>query len=239
MFTKTAAFYDAIYGALGKDYVREADALVALARARKPHAATLLDVGCGTGAHLAGFERHGLACRGVEKDLPMLAIARARLPEIEIEPGDMLDFALPERYDVVTCLFGTIAYARTKANMRRAIANLASHLAPEGLLIVEPFIPPERWTPGHLSATFVDRPDFKLARVCLSKQLGSIAILDFHYLVGTLQGVERHFERHEAGLFSEADYREAFGAADLSFESVEEPAIFANRGLYLGARSFT
>src|SRR5258708_40171331 len=54
MFTKSAAFYDAIYAAMGKDYVREAQQVHALIQqhTRAP-GRTLLDVACGTASHLA------------------------------------------------------------------------------------------------------------------------------------------------------------------------------------------
>jgi SAM-dependent methyltransferase len=237
MFTKTAAFYDTIYAARGKDYAREAGAIVARVRERRPQAATLLDVACGTGAHLENFARHGFACRGLDKDLQMVAIARSRLPEIEIEPGDMLDFSLPERYDVVSCLFGSIAYARTRDRLAQAVANMAAHLTPAGLLLVEPFLSPESYVAGHLDAVHVDQPDLKIARMSLSRRIANVALLDFHYLAATKRsGVERHFERHELGLFTEGEYRAAFEAAGLAFEPLDEPAISFGRGLYLGAR---
>jgi SAM-dependent methyltransferase len=237
MFTKTAAFYDALYAARGKDYAREADAVTARVRALRPEAATLLDVACGTGAHLERFARHGFACRGLDKELQMVAIARSRLAEIEIEPGDMLDFRLPERYDVVTCLFGSIACTRTRERLEQAVANMAAHLAPAGLLLVEPFLPPEAYVVGNLNALFVDEPELKIARMNVSRRIADVALLDFHYLVATKRsGVERHFERHELGLFTEQDYRTAFTAAGLACEVLDEPALPFERGLYLGYR---
>jgi len=237
VFTKTAAFYDKIYAARGKDYEREADAVVALVRKRLPRAATLLDVACGTGAHLEHFVRRGFACRGLDKDLQMVAIARSRLPEVEVEPGDMLEFRRPERYDVVTCLFGSVAYARTLERMGRAIAGMAGHLNPSGLLLVEPFVPPDLYVTGNLRAVFVDEPDLKIARMNVSRQVGDVALVDFHYLVATKRsGIERHFERHELGLFTQQQYFNAFAAAGLEFEALSDVAFAFERGLYLGRR---
>ena len=235
MFTETAAFYDAIYAARGKDYVREADAVVAHLRRVRPDAASLLDVGCGTGSHLARFQKHNLACRGIDKDVKMVALARARCPDIEIEPGDMLDFVLPEHYDALTCLFGAVAYVRTRDRLETAVANMSRHLGARGVLFVEPFIDAEAFQVGHLHSIFVDEPELKIARMNVSKRVGPIAIIDFHYLIATKRsGVERRFERHELGLFSEDNYREAFRAAGLSFEALAEPAF--ERGLYLGVK---
>jgi N-dimethyltransferase len=236
MFRRTAAFYDSIYAAEGKDYAHEADALVAHVRARRPQAATLLDVACGSGAHLARFAGHGFVCRGLDKDLPMVEIAKSRLAEVQIDPGDMLDFRLPERYDVITCLFGSIAYMRTNDLLCRAIANMAAHLTPAGLLLVEPFVRPEEYAAGSLHAVLVDEPELKIARVSLGRRILDVAQIEFHYLIATRDGVERFVEHQELALFSEEDYRAAFADAGLRFESLNEPAIARDRGLYLGTR---
>lgn len=236
MFTQSAVFYDKIYAARGKAYAREAEAVAALVRRRAPGAATLLDVGCGTGAHLEAFAARGFACRGIDLDLKMVAIARSRLPELDIEPGDMTTFALDDTFDAVVSLFGTTAYARTKAHLDETLVRLAAHLAPGGTLVVEPFLGFAEYRPGVVDAVFVDEPDLKIARMSLSKQTGKIGILDFHYLVATLKGVERYFERHEVGLFDEAAYRTAFASAGLTLERVEERSIGFDRPLYLGYR---
>jgi SAM-dependent methyltransferase len=231
VFTKTARFYDAVYEAIGKDYRREALEVIGVVERANPQARTLLDVGCGTGLHLSIFsERY--ECAGIDKDPEMVALARARCPDVDIEPGDMLDFARDARYDAITCLFAAVTYARTAARLTAAVANMAGHLAPGGVLVAEPFVPRHDYRPGMLNAVFVDKPDLKLSRMNVSKQVGPIAIMDFHYLVGTLAGIERYFERHEVGLFEESDYRDAFAAAGLSFAAHESDAF--KRGLYVG-----
>lgn len=235
MFTQTAAFYDAIYAARGKDYAAEADILTAWIRGVAPNAVRLLDVGCGTGMHLEAFARRGFDVRGIDADVKMVALARGRCPEVEVDLGDMTTFALDARFDVVLALFGTTAYARVPKHLDEAIARMADHLAPSGLLVVEPFLDASEYRAGHVDAVFVDEPALKIARMSLSKQMGKIGILDFHYLVATLQGVERLFERHEVGLFDEAVYRRAFEAAGLTFEALDLRASFG-RKLYAGGR---
>jgi SAM-dependent methyltransferase len=235
MFTRSAAFYDQIYAAIGKDHAAEARALAGLIRTAVPGASTLLDVGCGTGLHLAEFERRGFACRGVDADINMVTIARGREPELQVELGDMRTLDLGERFDAVTALFGVLAYARTKDHLLESVARLAAHVKPGGILIVEGFVPFSQFVAGRQTALLIDEPEFKICRMSMSRQVGRIAILDFHYLVGTPQrGIERLFERHEVGLFEAGDYRAAFAAAGLRFEEIEVPEIGFGRQVFLG-----
>lgn len=233
-FTQSAAFYDAVYAARGKDYGAESESLARVARERFPRAETLLDVGCGTGQHLAEFERLGFACRGVDADLKMVTIARSRCPEIRIEPADMTTLDLGARFDVVTCLFGTSGYARTAERLRTTVGRLALHLAPAGVLLVEPFLSFREYRAGHIDAVFVDEPALKIARMSVSRQLGRLAFIDFNYLVATQTGIERLFERHEVGLFDEADYRRAFEDAGLAFAAPPRSGLAFGRRLYVG-----
>jgi hypothetical protein len=104
-------------------------------------------------------------------------------------------------------------------------------------MFVEPFLSPADYVAGHLDAVHVDEPGLKIARISLFRRIADIALIDCRYLVGTTRdGIERHFERHELGLFTEADYRAAFAAAGPGFEALEELALPFGRGLYLGSR---
>jgi len=75
VFARSARIYDAVYA--WKDYGREAVRVHELVQARKPGAATLLDVACGTGAHLAELRRW-YRCEGLDLDSDLLAVARER-----------------------------------------------------------------------------------------------------------------------------------------------------------------
>jgi SAM-dependent methyltransferase len=232
VFTKSQRFYDAIYA--GKDYAEEARRLKRFIAAHKRSAGhSLLDVACGTGGHVP-YLRDEFAYEGLDLDPQMLALARQRFPDIPFHQGDMVDFALGRQFDVVTCLFSSIAYTRTAARLRQAIATMANHLAPGGALVIAPFFPPEAWIVGQPHALHVDQPDLKLVRMNVSDidASGTIAILDFHYLIGAPEGVEHFTERHELGLFTDVEYRAGFTQADLVVSYDAEGLI--GRGLYIG-----
>jgi SAM-dependent methyltransferase len=228
MFRKSQRFYDAVYS--WKDYRTEADRLDRLIRERNPSAKTLLDVACGTGKHLE-LLRGGYEVEGVDLDPEMLAVARHRLPGVPLHQGDMASFDLGKRFDTVTCLFSSIAYTRTNENLHRAVATMASHLAPGGVLVVEPFFTPETWREGEVFGLWVDEPGLKISRVNLNARRGRLAIMDFHYLVGTPEVVEHFTELHEAALFTHEEHLQAFRAAGL--EPEHDPEGLMGRGLFL------
>jgi len=103
----------------------------------------------------------------------------------------MRAFDLGCRFDVVTCLFASIAYCRSTPALAHAIGCMTRHTNPGGLVIVEPFIAPEHFKVGHVSAIFVDRPELKIARIHTGAIADGTAVLAFHYLVGTPPGLTR------------------------------------------------
>lgn len=232
MFTKSSRFYDAIYG--WKDYPAEAEKLHTLIQARRPGARTLLDVACGTGKHLELLREH-YEVEGLDVNPEFLAIARQRLPGVPIHEGDMRDFDLGKTFDAVTCLFSSIAYTLTTANLGRAVAAMARHVAPGGVLVVEPFFAPDQWQPGRPWAVFVDEPDLKIARMDVARPLeNGVATIEFHFLVGTAGGIERFTERHEVALFEAEQLRAAFRATGLDPEV--DPEGLMDRGLYIAVK---
>lgn len=232
MFAKSAAFYDTLYAHSGKDYGAEADQLRDLVRRyRQSDGTAWLDVACGTGVHIAHLTDDFDAV-GLDIDEGMLAIARERCPDVPFHQGDMVDFSLDQAFDVVTCLFSSIGYARTVERLRQAVTTMARHLAPGGVLIVEPWIMPEDWEDNHVGAVFVDEPHLKIARINHSQREDRASILDFQYLVGTPEGVAHFTERHELGLFAHDDYVDAFHNAGLHVE--HDPNGLMDRGLYIG-----
>jgi SAM-dependent methyltransferase len=233
VYSKSAAVYDAVYSF--KDYAAEADVLERLIRARLPDARTLLDVACGTGKHLAELQR-SFEVTGLELEPEFVAIARERLPGVEIHEGDMTSFDLGRRFDVVTNLFSAIGYVRTREGLADAMAAMARHLEPGGLLVVEPWIERDEWIPGSVHSLYVDEPELKVARVNISPPVTpeSTVVMEMHHVVGRPSGVESFVERHELGMFSRDEYLGALRSAGLRAE--HDPEGLIGRGLYLGTR---
>ncbi|WP_101948167.1 bifunctional 2-polyprenyl-6-hydroxyphenol methylase/3-demethylubiquinol 3-O-methyltransferase UbiG [Mycobacterium sp. 3519A] len=232
MFIKSAPFYDALYGFV--DYSAAVERLREVIQANAPHAATLLDVGCGTGRHLRHFQKF-YDVEGLDLNGLLLETARERCPDVRFHEASMLDFSLPRRFDVVTCLFSAVGYVQTVENMRRAIANMARHVERGGLLIVEPWFEPDRYWTGTITANHVDRPDMKICWMYTSKRDGQLSVLDIHYLVGTPDRVEHFEEQHRIGLFTREEHMSAMTEAGL--DVIFDPEGPFKRGLYVGRAS--
>jgi SAM-dependent methyltransferase len=234
MFSKSAQYYDKIYAAVEKDYAAEVEKLHGyIQKHQQSQGRSLLDVACGTGLHTDLLGKH-YQVEGLDLDRKMLAVARKQHPGIRFHQGDMVDFKLGRSFDVLVCLFSSIGYVKTKARLRKALKNMANHLVPGGVLLVEPWFTPEQWHPGRASMTQVNEQDLKIVRMSYSRQRGRISFIDFEYLVGTPKGIEHHSEVHELGLFSHQEYLHAFQATGLNIS--HDPEGLDGRGLYIGLK---
>ena len=232
MFTKSAAFYDAIYSF--KNYPAEAAQLHAIIRKHKRSPGhRLLDVACGTGQHAHALRALGYECEGLDLDDNLVAIARDKNPGVTFRVADMIDFDLAATFDVVTCLFSAIGYVKTVDRMRQAIANMARHLVPGGVLIVEPWFWPG-FSLDPISQMSVDLPNYKIARIVNTQVIGTSYVAHFHYLIGKPGSVDYLVERHELGLFSHAEHRTAF--EDAGLETTHDPKGLIGRGLWIGVK---
>jgi ubiquinone/menaquinone biosynthesis C-methylase UbiE len=231
-YRESAAFYDAIYSF--KDYAAESERVHELVVARKPDARTLLDVATGTGKHLEHLRRR-FEVEGLDLSAQQLAIARERLgPDAPLHEGDMTSFELGRRFDAVTCLFSSIGMVRELEAMQRAVATMARHLEPGGVLLVEPWLEPAAWKPGHLHLLTVDEPELKIARTTIAGPETDVSIMDMHHLVVTPAGAEYFVEHHELGLWTAEQQLDAFRAAGL--EAEHDPEGLIGRGLFVGVK---
>ncbi|GAB3078324.1 methyltransferase domain-containing protein [Nocardioides zeae] len=218
MFSESADLYDLVYEGAGKDYEAEFAHLLGLLRDRLPGARTLLDVACGTGKHLALLADE-LSCTGVDLDPGLLAVATGRCPRAELVVGDMRTFDLGRTFDIVTCLFGSVGYMLTLDDLGRAIATMARHVRPGGLLVVETCNAPTEWSTDLVGTVVVERPGFSAVRMGSSTRHGRVAEVELQYLIGSAaSGIEHVVEHHALGLFTEEEYAEAFRTAGLAVE---------------------
>lgn len=230
MYTRTARFYDAIYSF--KNYREEVDELLKLFAAL-PDGRSILDVACGSGRHGELLvQRYEVS--GVDLDPVMVEQARIRLGAERVSQGNMLDFNLEQAFDVVMCLFSSVGYLASTAELDRAVANFAKHCRTGGMVLVEPWILPENFVDGRLDATYVDEPDLKIARMCIGRKEGDVAVLPLHYLIADPSGVYSDFEEHRLTLFKHEDYLNAFERAGLQVDYNVKGLTW--RGLYVGSK---
>ncbi len=236
MFSKSAHLYDAVYH--WKNYELEAHRVREIvAKHKRSSGNSLLDVACGTGAHLP-FLRTDFAVEGLDLDDGLLSIARGRCPDVTFHLADMTDFDLDRQYDCVVCLFRAIGYVCSVSRLQLAACAMAQHLAPGGVMLVEPWIFEGEFHEDQLHGLYIDNPELKISRMNLSKIIpcseNPISVIDFHYQVGTLSGIDQFTERHELGLFTRDQYEAAFRRAGLNVSFDVEA--FPGGGLYIAEK---
>lgn len=233
--------YDVAYSF--KDYAGEASDVTSRIRERNPGATSLLDVGCGTGKHLEHFAQEFDHVQGLDLSQALLDVAQDRLPGIPLHHGDMREFDLRRTFDAITCLFSAIGHLLTLKDLEQACMNMARHLGPDGVIIIEPWFTPDVWDADHVHMLTTEKPEVKLARACAPGTKGEnneISVLDCIYLVATPGKVETFTEHHELRMTSEAEFISALEKAglDATYEPKGLKTLYGgpSRGLYIGIK---
>ena len=152
-----ADFYD-----LENGWERSPDFAYCLALAQG--AASVLDLGCGTGA-LAVALSGGRTVVGVDPAAPMLDIARGKAGAdgVDFIEGDARALRLGRRFDLVVLTGHAFQVFLEKEDRRAALATIAAHLAPAGRFIFDSRNPAcrewEEWGPEQ-SMRLVEHPRF-------------------------------------------------------------------------------
>jgi SAM-dependent methyltransferase len=231
----TADVYDALYA--NKNYEAEAAKLKGfINKYKQTDGNELLDVACGTGLHLP-YLTDDFEITGVDLSPQQLVKARERLPELDFEQGDMRDFDLGRQFDVVTCLFSSIGYVHPFSEMEKAVKNMAKHLKPGGVLIVEPWLQPGVFDPNrppHSETGELPEKNLKVTRTAHVGLDGNISVMNMHHVVETPQGSQEFTEEHRLALYTTEEYQHAFEAAGISFDRDAEG--LSGRSLYMGVK---
>jgi SAM-dependent methyltransferase len=127
-----ATFYDRIMGDRSDEVAR----VQAYISKHLPLARSLLELGCGTGALLAGLAP-GLAVTGIDRSPQMLARAAESAPAATLLQADMTDFRLAARFDVAICMFDTLNHVPAFDGWLSLFSRVHEHLADGGLFIFD------------------------------------------------------------------------------------------------------
>ena len=233
-YENSAAAYDVLHAARGKDYRREAAVVVDRIRRHLPGAGSILDVACGTGLHLAAFAELGFDVEGVDLSGSMMEEARRRVPDAVLHEGDMRTFRLARRFDAVVCLFSAIGYMRSPADLATALATMRDHLVDGGVLVVEPWFEPDNWHDGAVFAEGAEAGGLAVARVSRSWREGEESLIEMRYALARRDRTWSFSEVHRMGLMTTAAQLEVYRDVGLVVEH-EHPGL-TDRGLFVAVK---
>jgi SAM-dependent methyltransferase len=200
-FGSYAAYYDLLYR--DKDYAAEARFVDRELQRARPGARTILEFGCGTGAHAEQLVGLGYTVEGVDQSAGMLAAARARTEAMPADQASRLsvhearigDVHLGRTFDAVISLFHVFSYQTDNESLSRAIRAARAHLSPGGVLLFDCW-----YGPGVLT----DRPAVRVKR--LSDEAIDVTriaepvlhindnVVDVHYQVFIRQKTNQHVD---------------------------------------------
>jgi hypothetical protein len=162
-----------------------------------------------------------------------LAIARRRCPDLVFHEADMTSFDLGREYDAVTCLFSAIGHVITEERLRAAVQAMAAHVRPGGVVVIEPFIDPSDYRPGHLGVEEGESAGARVLRVSYSERAGNVLKLTMHHYTsaGSRVSVSQPLQ-FEIAMFTANQMRSAMESAGL--EVFHDPEGLMGRGLYIG-----
>jgi SAM-dependent methyltransferase len=131
-YERFAPFYDAVMDDPGP----RADRVLGWIDRYRPGAASLLELGCGTGSVLARLS--SLAeVTGLDRSPAMLAVAAEKVPGARLLEGDMREFSLGERFDVVICVFDSLNHLLFFGDWESMFDAVHRHLVEGGLFVFD------------------------------------------------------------------------------------------------------
>lgn len=229
-----AKYYDNLYEF--KDYAGESKILKQLIKQyKKSDGKELLDVACGTGAHL-NFLKDEFNCTGTDLNAGMIDVAKKSNPEIHFEVSDMTELNLGKKFDVITCLFSSIGYIITKERLSKTIKGFVDHLKPSGVLLIEQWLTKDIFRAGEPYISVYKSKDLIISRVNTSEVKGDLSIFDMHYLVAAKGKEVKYFvEHHELAMYPKELFISLMTENNLVTAIFQEDSKF-DRGLLIGVK---
>ena len=195
-----ARVYDLIYS--NKNYKKESEKIIKIITQYKNNNGNLLlDVGCGTGEHIKYLNKK-FRCEGLDINKELLSFAKRKVKIVKFHKGNMINFRLKKRYDIIICLFSAIGHVKTIKKLKKTLKTFERHLNFGGIVIIEPWFTKKEYKKGRLDLTTYKDENIAIVRTNVSKIKGDIAVLDFHFLIAEKnKDVKYYFSKQELGMF--------------------------------------
>jgi SAM-dependent methyltransferase len=188
VFGNYSKYYDLLYK--DKDYTAEAKHVNEVLQKCLPGAKSILELGCGTGAHAVHLIKNGYTIHGVDVSEAMLA--RAEKNKKNLDPslsrhlsfsiGDIRDVRLKSMYDAVIALFHVISYLPENEDIQAVLSTVRSQLKKGGIFLFDCWYGPAVLTekPEVREKQFED-DRYKIIRKAEPKMIANANIVEVKY----------------------------------------------------------
>jgi ubiquinone/menaquinone biosynthesis C-methylase UbiE len=137
-FASIAPYYDRLMSFVNyPSWVTYIEKIIQLSSVREKY---IVDLACGTGVCLGLWSRNGYEAVGLDKSLGMLQVCREKLSDrdnIVLINGDMRDFCLAKKVPVITCLYDSLNYLLTEADLLRCFRRVSEALKDDGIFVFD------------------------------------------------------------------------------------------------------
>jgi SAM-dependent methyltransferase len=99
----------------------------------------VLELAIGTGRIAVPLSQRGISVTGIELSPDMIAVLRTKADakSITVHQGDMSNFELPEKFDLIYLIFNTISNLLTQDEQVRCFECASRHLTNSGVFVIE------------------------------------------------------------------------------------------------------
>ncbi len=138
-FSSLARVYDAIFADVEYDDWADfsLEVLSELGWFKRNSKTTLLDLACGTGNSILPYVQRGFLVAGADSSQEMLAVARAKLPNVQFYQQGFLELKLEQRFDLITCVFDSLNNLLELADLEQTLERIKAHLLPNGIFVFD------------------------------------------------------------------------------------------------------
>lgn len=215
LHTEFAKYYDKFYG---KDYEKAIGVIHwIIQKYSKRTPGDLLDLMCGTGAHILGLSKKGYGrIVGVDSSEEMVKLAKKRLKNIgnaKIILSDVRNLNFVEEFDGVYCWFNSLQYFFTDDNLKKVLFNVNTALKECGLFIADlrnpiPFLSNfKNKFPISFKAKEGDIEIINTAKGMSYDENTHIATFDIEYIIKYGEKIYREKEKHSYRLISSGEFQ--------------------------------
>jgi 2-polyprenyl-3-methyl-5-hydroxy-6-metoxy-1,4-benzoquinol methylase len=102
--------------------------------------ARILDLACGTGILAISLASQGHTVHGIDISPEMVAVAKSKsvgIPRVSFEVGDMTEFVVRGKFDLITCTFDSLNYVLNTDGVRAMFGRIARSLMKSGLFVFD------------------------------------------------------------------------------------------------------